>query len=251
MSGSAEFTIDASPFSDRGFDGEEGLPSDLILASTFEIWKVQYSIVQRSKYAPAGVFSPVDGLATSPDATVTFNPGTSLLAGAPWLFKIRCVVNNGTDKDGNIVDAFTADRIFAVRNPAGLRTQLQGEQYEYDPSFGASAIYDEFAAAMDGFATDVSDALTPAIVRFTSGTPTLLPNKINHLSGTVSAAIVPDAQDNSGLSIWVKKHNLGSINLTRSGSDVIDGATTYTMASSYQSVRLVADGSAAEWLAFA
>lgn len=242
MSASAEFTIEGTPFSDGGFDRDEGNPVDLQIADAHvDIWKVQFSVAQLSKNAPAGSFTPSTGIAPTVGDVVSFDPGAALVAGAPFLFRIRCIVNNGVDRNGDGVDEYTKDRIIAIRNSLGLRAQLQGEQYEYDPNFGASSIYDEFALAT---------VKQPAFARFTSGTPTLSVDIVNVLSGTVAGATLPPAAANDRRSVWVKKHNLGSINIGRSGSDTIDGATTYTMAAAYLATRFVADGTNNEWLSF-
>ncbi len=163
MSGSAEFTIAGTPFSDGGYDANEDTPVTLQVALPgVDIWKVQFSVAQRSRHAPAGAFTPSSGRPATPGGTVAFNPGASLLGGAPYAFRLRCVVNDGRDRLGNIVDEYTCDRVIVVRNAFGLRASLQGELYEYDPDFGVASLYDDFAGAMVPTAEAYSDG--PVVV---------------------------------------------------------------------------------------
>jgi hypothetical protein len=72
-----------------------------------------------------------------------------------------------------------------------------------------------------------------------SANGTLVPGKVNVLSGTATAMTIPDSSAWLGRTIIVKKEALSAAAvLSRSGSDTIDGATSYSVAGDYGSVTL-------------
>ncbi len=83
------------------------------------------------------------------------------------------------------------------------------------------------------------------IVSFSSGSPTLVPGKINILSGTVTNPVIPAGSGWGGgfNAITVKLNNLtGGTTLQRSGSDTLNGGTTYVISEVYGQAVLISTG---------
>jgi len=76
---------------------------------------------------------------------------------------------------------------------------------------------------------DITAAGAAAISSFSSGTPTLALNATNELSGTVSAATLPAGATSGDTVVIVLRALASDIVVTRSGSNTINGATTYTL----------------------
>lgn len=86
-------------------------------------------------------------------------------------------------------------------------------------------------------------------VFFTSGTPTLEIGKVNVLSGTVTAATLPAVVNRKV--VTVQKRNLAAtIPIGRTGADVINGATSYSLAGTHAGVTFMGTTTTAnEWMA--
>lgn len=78
----------------------------------------------------------------------------------------------------------------------------------------------------DGQAMDVS---ARGMIAVSSGTPTLVAGRVYYLSGTVTAATLPDCAASRGLPIGVVNATAGTVTVSRAGADTID----FTDSSSY------------------
>jgi hypothetical protein len=95
---------------------------------------------------------------------------------------------------------------------------------------------DEVVLSAEGprlYATD-SDGRVVALNRaepslHSSGSVTLVPDGVYILSGTATAGALPEASGWVGIRITVVNRTAGALSIARSGSDTIDGATSYSL----------------------
>jgi hypothetical protein len=162
----AGFTISGSPYSYRGFDGTNGQTLDLKLEATPapDIYTMRYYVGRKSYGAPDLVFSPVDGVASTPTSIVT----VTLPENGTHTYEILSEANNGTDANGSQIAAYHASRFLAIRSPKGRRKPLPAESIEYDPSYGWTG---ELAKWADEPLTSDDEAEDAAFEAFTYGSP--------------------------------------------------------------------------------
>jgi hypothetical protein len=242
MGGSARFSVDGVLSSIGRSTIADGATATLLLEDTTDIWKWQVSVVAASKVAQADPpsFSPVTGLAATPSSSIAFLP-TALGYGSYWL---RSVVNNGKDAAGKTNPDYTFDRIIRILTPtAGLGCPLIAEQQQFDLDFGWAGDVEDMAVVIDGLRFDTNSLIQRPRIGFASGTPTLVAGYVNVLSGTVAAANFPATASWQNKVLFVKKNNIaGAVTLTRAGADLVDGATTFSLAGAYGAARFYCDG---------
>lgn len=136
--GDAKFSVNGQPFSSEplGVDVADGALLTFALESTTDVVSVKYEVKKVTKNVAAllPVFSPVSGVAATPASSVTAQLTT--LGGPAHTYLVRCTINNGTDANGRIVDAYVKERMVCVRNALGFRIPLFTERGEYDINYG-------------------------------------------------------------------------------------------------------------------
>jgi hypothetical protein len=95
--------------------------------------------------------------------------------------------------------------------------------------------------------TTMSGGISSFITSITSNTPlTSVHYQVNvNASGGAVTVTLPAASSNNGRNYIIKKtdSSLNSVTIARTGSDTIDGATSYTVLFQYDSVTLISTGS--------
>ncbi|HZL96817.1 MAG TPA: hypothetical protein VFB99_24390, partial [Vicinamibacterales bacterium] len=151
----SDFTINADPSADPGFDATAAQVLTLQLENlpATDVYRTQFSVARFSKDMPALVFSPVSGEPATPGGTVTVTcPATGTHS-----FIIDCVVNNGVDQLGVTRTDFRSARLVTVRAPTGLGKIVPGESTEYDVTNGWTGRLNEMIDAVDLLATATVD----------------------------------------------------------------------------------------------
>lgn len=144
---------------------------------------------------------------------------------------------------GRLVDESTR---FRILSPSGLRDQAYGE----DRQFGNAR--DGNVETMRQNLRILEGIVRSTFYRITSNGTTLVPDVINMISNVAAiGSVLPLASSYDGAVVVVKKHNIAPDHtVSRSGSDTIDGATTYVISLSNGTASFIADGTNARWLAF-
>lgn len=239
--GSAKFSISdgtnpVSPFSDAGFtvDIAGGLFALTLQLEDYdtEVRSVEYSVIWADKVTRLGDMPSLSPSSPSPPsaaATLTF-VGSELQS--VW---VQAKVNGGKDANGTNVPKFTAHRIIVVPSQIyGLRLPLMGERQEFDPTDGWAEKDRALIAAVEGWRQ----------ATFHNGAPATLAagekfERIVNVSG--GTFTVPLASTWVGKILIIKNEGTSATNtIARSGSDLIDGATTYALTNAKACVWLYA-----------
>lgn len=148
MTISADFTIEADPSANLGYDATNSqvLTLQLEATPTAEVGKVVFSVAQKSKDAPALVFSPVSGEPATPGGTVDVTMPSS----GTHSYALQCQINNGINADADNVAAWTRYRMVSIRSPNTLRKMVPAETTEYEAPDGWTAAFNEMIDYLDG-----------------------------------------------------------------------------------------------------
>ncbi len=159
MASNADFTIDADPFANLGFDAAalQVLALKLEDSPALDVRSTNYRVIAKSLNAGTIVELGDPG---SAGASPSPNPQDELDITMPagkgsWL--IQCQINGGKGFVGGKavpVAEFTKLRIIAVRSTEGLREIVPSENTEYDGTFGwteaLTDLIDAIESAVDG-----------------------------------------------------------------------------------------------------
>lgn len=137
----ADFTIDADPSANLGYDASNSqvLTLQLETPPTTDVGRVVFSVAAKSKGADDLVFSPVSGEPTTPGGSVD----TTMPATGVHSYIVRCQVNNGVDSNGKVVAGWTTHRLVAIRSPKDLRKMVPVERTEYEAPDGWTGAFNE------------------------------------------------------------------------------------------------------------
>jgi hypothetical protein len=154
----ADFTIEGTPYAQRGYDATNGQTVHLRLENlpALDVSRVEYSVYEYTEGAPTLVFTAVP---TPPTAIVPI----VLPATGAHTWGIRAVVNDGRRQVGDqMVDVreWTRERAIAIRNTTTmLRKILPSEQEQYKAQFGWTSSWNDGVDATGGSATPLSNAM--------------------------------------------------------------------------------------------
>lgn len=154
----AEFKINASAFSNHGFDATPGLALTLQLEALpgLDVEHTRFYQVAKSNGAPDLVFAPATGIPVTPLGTVTTTAPVSMAS-----YIIGCQINHGIDKSSETVADWTKERIVAVRM-AGLRKVPPSEATQYDATYGWTEALNGAIAALATVGTEWHEAVKVA-----------------------------------------------------------------------------------------
>lgn len=199
----------------------------LALVSTSGVNTVQWSFVSDSADA---LSTPTITTGGTPDgATASF----TMPAGAAQGFIVQCIINNGTDAEGNPQSAYTKKALIGVVGAAGIIPATLGEKYERDSVYGWQMLLVRLSTGMviPQVGNNLADA--DATIIITGGAVRVIP------AGTLTANRVIDVDNTSAIDneeIVIARYDVSAFTVTvRDNSN----ATVFTMpASTAMALRL-------------
>jgi len=173
---SAEFSIDADPFSNAGYDATLAatVPLALEAAPGLDIRQVVFEVITKSSGSPDIVeLGAIGGGGASPAPTVLDDLDVTWPAAGIHAYLIRATINDGQRVNAQgvveIVPEWTKERLVAIRSPAGMRKIAPAESTQYSGSGGWTDSFNEMvelaAAGVAGVAGPGPAVVDNAVVR--------------------------------------------------------------------------------------